>query len=137
MKPEAEAALSLAKFHLSEAQKIYEYGFHAVAARDGYLAALHAANAWLIHHNIKHKRHKRIEGAYNKIIKDDRRFDPVKKALTMGLALKERYDYGAKTDASGTTKKEADYMLQQAAALIDIVAKATLKPDNKPPAATL
>jgi len=99
MMPEAGAYLDKAGECLDEAQKIYEIGLAAVAARSAYYAAFHAAEAFIIARSGKiAKSHSGVRSEFSRLSKTDPTISDFSSFLAQAYKYKEIGDYGVGTN---------------------------------------
>ena len=124
MTPEAAEALATARQHLSDAKAIGGLRIAHVAAREAYLAAFHAAEAF-IHERTGRtvKTHSGLRTVFSRLAKDEPRLDP---AFTQFLAnaydLKSLADYADKP-AQRISPEDAAMTIETAEQFIAAIAR--------------
>ena len=95
MKPESAAFLEKSREFLIKAQGMLDNQWPDEAGRAAYLAGLHAAQALIFEASGEvTKSHKRVQGEFGRLIKDDPRFDAQLRAfLGRAYNLKAIADY--------------------------------------------
>lgn len=124
MKPETADYLAKSRECLDAAKKVNALPLPQVAAKEAYLAAYHAARAFVFESTGKVvKSHSGMRTMYAQVTKDDPRID---RALTslLGRAykFKEIADYGAGSQAV-VTVKEAQEVIELAERFVDTIVR--------------
>ena len=123
MSPEQLNALATANQHLSDAKAILSLGITHVAAREAYLAAFPAAEAFIESRTGRAvKTHSSLRSVLSRMARDEPRIDP---SFTQFLAnaydLKSLADYAAQP-ALKISAEQADSTVQTADRLIAAIA---------------
>jgi len=130
MKAETADYLAKARATVADAQQIATLPLPHIAAREAYLAAFHAAEAYIFEHTDKAARtHRGVQAEFARLA----RFEPrIGRELVafLGAAyqFKARADYAIGATASPITAVEADTAISFAMQFIDAIA-AILPPD--------
>ena len=130
MKAETADYLAKARATVADAQQIATLPLPHIAAREAYLAAFHAAEAYIFEHTDKAARtHRGVQTEFARLA----RFEPrIGRELVafLGAAyqFKARADYAIGATASPITAVEADTAISFAMQFIDAIA-AILPPD--------
>jgi uncharacterized protein (UPF0332 family) len=121
--PEAAETLATAHQHLSDAKAIRGLNIGHVAAREAYLAAFHAAEAF-IHERTGRaiKTHTGLRTVFARLAKDEPRLDPTfTQFLANAYDLKSLADY-ADRPALRVSPEDADQAIQTAERFIGAIA---------------
>ncbi len=123
MTPEAAEALATARQHLSDAAAIRGLRIAHVAAREAYLAAFHAAEAFIHDRTVRPvKTHSGLRTVFSRLTKHEPRLDPVfTQFLANAYNLKSLADYADKP-ASRISPEAAAATIETAARFIAAVA---------------
>jgi uncharacterized protein (UPF0332 family) len=107
--PEALGHLDKARNSLAKASGMIDIGYCDEAGRCAYLAAFHAALAFIFEQTGKApKTHAGVRGQFGNLTKNDPRFDvPLKKFLSQAYEMKTVADYDMITDVSVERALEA------------------------------
>ena len=124
MKVETADYLAKAKATLADAQKIATLPLPHIAAREAYLAAFHAAEAYIFEHTEKAARtHRGVQAEFARLARAEPRIGRELVAfLGAAYQFKARADYAIGDTASPITAAEADAAISQASRFIDSVA---------------
>jgi uncharacterized protein (UPF0332 family) len=124
MRPEAVAYLTKARQSLNEARIVLANDLAEAAGRAAYLAAFHAAQAYIFDITGKAaKTHTGLRTEFSRLAKDDARLGrPLSAFLARAYTLKTVADY-AIGDEVGITLDEASQAIVEAVAFIDGVSK--------------
>jgi uncharacterized protein (UPF0332 family) len=112
VKPQTGAFLDKSRELVANAEKMLAVGLNEDAGRTAYLAALHAAQAFIFETTGKKpsKRHSTVQGQFSQLVKDDPRVDDNLRAfLGRAYNLKAIADYetGPGSHLSPATAREA------------------------------
>jgi uncharacterized protein (UPF0332 family) len=121
--PEAAEALATAQQHLSDAKAIRGLLIGHVAAREAYLAAFHAAEAF-IHERTGRpvKTHSGLRTVFARLAKDEPRLDPAfVQFLANAYDLKSLADY-ADRRAQRVSTEDADLAIETAERFVATIA---------------
>jgi len=126
MKPEAQDYLKKARRSLENAQKIIRADIPDVAAREAYLAAFHAAEAFIVERSGRAaKTHRGVRSQFSRLAKDEGHFDRELLAfLGEGYDLKSAADYGVGAGADDISEEDAARAIAAASRFIERVAAA-------------
>ena len=127
MKKGTEEELTKARQLSAEARLILQAGFHAVAAREAYLAIFHAALAYLLEaRNERAKTHSGVHSRFAAAAKEDPALGPAMgRFLARSYEHKQDRDYGI---AEPIPEAEAQDMLENAEAFIARIEQALAPP---------
>ncbi len=102
MKQEVAQSLAAAQHHLSDAKSIFGLRIASVAAQQAYLAAFHAAEAFIFHRTGRGTRtHSGLRATFANLAKDEPRIPPAFVTfLARAYDLKSRADYATEPDVS-------------------------------------
>ncbi len=111
MKPQTDAFLEKGSELLGRADTMLSVGLNEDAGRTAYLAGFHAAQGFLFEHADKvFKTHKGVQGEFQKLVKDDARFDIDFRAFlgkTYNLKAIADYEIGPGATVSAAQATEA------------------------------
>lgn len=109
MKPETVDLIDKSRQTLANARTIRAAGVPEVAAREAYMAAFHAAQAFLFERNGRTpKTHAGVHGTFGRIAKDDPRLGPeLGRFLPDAYTYKEIADYAPKRTVTAADAVEA------------------------------
>ena len=124
MKPEAADYLSKARHCLANARGIAAAGFPDVAAREGYFAAFHAAEAYIFEQTGKAaKTHRGVRAQFSRLAQQERRIDTrLLTFLREGYQLKAVADYGVAQAIDAISPEDADSAVATAGQFVECVA---------------
>jgi len=122
MKPEAAQSLDIARQHLAAAVASARVPIAFVTAREAYLAAYHAATAYVVEQTGKAaKTHSGLRSEFARVARQETRIDPAfVRFLAQAHTLKSAADYGADPGAS-VSPDQANEAIEIARRLIDII----------------
>lgn len=124
MTPEAADYLGKARQCLDDARKIAGLMLHHIVAREAYLAAYHAAEAYIFEHTGKTtKTHRGLRSEFSRLARSEPRID--REFLTFlaeAYEYKSVADYGVGATATPITAEDARLAIETAARLIDRIA---------------
>lgn len=123
MTPEAALELAAARRHLSDAKAIVGLDIAYVAAREAYLAAFHAAEAFL-HDRTGSlaKTHRGLRTEFSRLAHAEPRIDPsFSRFLANAYEVKSVADYG--TEPASISSEAANAAIDTAGHMIDAIAK--------------
>lgn len=125
MKAETADYLAKARQCLSDAQAIAGLAIHHVAAREAYLAAYHAAEAYLFELSGKAvKTHRGLRSEFARIARTEPRIEREHLTfLAQAYELKSIADYGTGAAARPITERDAAATIAAAARFIDAIAR--------------
>lgn len=134
MTQEAVDYLDKARQSLKEARAIAGIGLSEAAGRAAYLAAYHAAQAFIYDRTNKvAKTHSGVRSEFARIAKDDPRVDRAFSAfLAQAYNLKTVADYAVGPGA-GVTIAEAEEAIETASRFVDLIVRLLNAPPNKAP----
>lgn len=123
MSPEQVNALATARQHLFDATAILSLGIAHVAAREAYLAAFHAAEAFIESRTGRPaKTHSGLRSVFSRLVREEPRIDPsVTQFLANAYDLKSLADYGDRP-AQRISIQEAEAAVQTAERFIATIA---------------
>lgn len=123
MTPEAGQALKTARRHLADARAVVTLGITYIAGREAYLAAYHAAEAFLHHRTGKiAKTHRGLRTEFARLAQSEPRIDPeFVRFLANAYEIKSVADYGAEPEAN-VSMEQASLTIETAGRLIDCIA---------------
>lgn len=123
MKPEAADYLEKARHCLRNARKIAEAEIPDVAAREAYLAAFHAAEAYIFEHTGRAaKTHRGVRNQFGRLALQEPRIAREFPAfLRVGYELKAAADYGIGATAHTISEAEANSAIDMAARFIGCI----------------
>lgn len=110
MKPPSDAFLEKARELLEQAEAVLRIGFPAAAGRAAYLAGYHAAQALIFEREDRVlKTHGGVRAEFNRLIKDDARFDIELRAfLGRAYNLKAIADYETGPNSTVSLERAAE-----------------------------
>jgi uncharacterized protein (UPF0332 family) len=125
MMPEAVDYLDKARECLAAARSIAGLPLPAVAAREAYLAAFHAAEAFVFARIGRAvKTHRGLRATFARLAKDEPGLDPAfVRVLADAYEFKAIADYAVGDTARPITAANANRMIETAAGLVEAVAK--------------
>ena len=123
MTPEAGQALETARRHLIDARAVVTLRITYIAGREAYLAAYHAAEAYLHHRTGKiAKTHRGLRTEFARLARSEPRIDPeFVRFLANAYEIKSIADYGAEPEAN-VSLEQANTAIETAGRLIDCIA---------------
>lgn len=123
MIPEASRALATARRHLTDARAVAALGIAYIAGREAYLAAHHAAEAFLHHRTGRiAKTHRGLRTEFARLARAEPRIDPTfVRFLANAYEIKSVADYGAEPGAD-VSMEDAHVTIATAGRLIDCIA---------------
>ncbi len=130
MTPEAAQQLGAARHHLSDAKAIAGLDIAYVAAREAYLAAFHAAEAFL-HDRTGSlaKTHRGLRTEFGRLARTAPRIDPsFARFLANAYEVRSVADCG--TEPASVSSEAADAVIDTAERMIDAIAKLLGATDN-------
>jgi len=123
VKQEVVQSLATARRHLSDAKAILGLQITGVAAQQAYLAAFHAAEAFIFDragHGTK--THSGLRATFSRLAKDEPRISPTFMAfLARAYDLKSQADYATAPDAN-ISREDAASAIDTAEQMIDAIA---------------
>jgi len=128
--PEAAQELAAARRHLSDARAIAGLDIAYVAAREAYLAAFHAAEAFL-HDRTGSlaKTHRGLRTEFARLARTEPRIDSsFSRFLANAYEVKSVADYG--TEPASISSEAANAAIDKAERMIDAIAKLLGTTDN-------
>ena len=125
MKPECRDYLDKARHCLANAAAILKTGIPDVAAREAYLAAFHAAEAYIFERMGKPaKTHRGVKNQFGRLALDEPVFDRDQlSVLTQGYDLKAIADYGIGPSLDAISSDAAGAAINRAQRFVDIIAR--------------
>lgn len=125
MKGETAAYLERARAILAEARAVAEIGVSRVAGREAYLAAFHAAEAYIFERSGKtSKTHRGVRALFNELARDDAGIPPeCAEFLSDGFDLKSVADYGTGLITPTISPDDAAEALEKAERMIRTIAE--------------
>jgi uncharacterized protein (UPF0332 family) len=134
MKVETADYLAKARATLADAQKIAALPLPHVAAREAYLAAFHAAEAYIFEQSGKvAKTHRGVRSEFTRLARTEPRIGrDVVTFLGAAYQFKTRADYSIGSTATPITDAEATIAIATTARFIDTVTQ-VLPPSLTPP----
>lgn len=123
MTPEVNQALETARRHLLDARAVVTLGITYIAGREAYLAAYHAAEAYLHHRTGKiAKTHRGLRTEFARLAQSEPRIDPeFVRFLANAYEIKSIADYGAEPEAN-VSLEQANMVIETAGRLLDCIA---------------
>jgi uncharacterized protein (UPF0332 family) len=134
VKPETADCLTKARECLDGAKQIAELPLPQVAAREAYLAAFHAAEAYIFEETSKTvKTHRGLRTTFSRLARNEPRISPEYLTfLARAYELKSIADYGVGPAARPITGDDAARAIETAERYIDTIAQ-LLTPGPTPP----
>src|SRR5712691_8683224 len=123
MKPEAADYLVKARQCLAGARTIADVSLHHVAGREAYLAAFHAAEAFIFERTGKTvKTHRGLRATFSRLANDEPRIPrECLRILADGYEIKSVADYGVGPAVRPITGDEAHSAIEAAGRFIDTI----------------
>lgn len=123
MTSEAERALATARRHLNDARAIATLGITYIAGREAYLAAYHAAEAFLHHRTGRIAKTRRgLRTEFARLARTEPGIDPAfVRFLANAYEIKSVADYGAEPGAN-VSMKDAQATIETAGRFINCIA---------------
>ncbi|WP_158920832.1 HEPN domain-containing protein [Acidisphaera sp. S103] len=123
MTPEAAQALETARRHLIDARAVVTLRITYIAGREAYLAAYHAAEAYLHHRTGKiAKTHRGLRTEFARLARSEPRIDPeFVRFLANAYEIKSIADYGAEPEAN-VSPEQANMAIETAGRLLECIA---------------
>jgi uncharacterized protein (UPF0332 family) len=120
---EASQALATARRHLVDARAVVRLKITYIAGREAYLAAYHAAEAYLHHRTGKiAKTHRGLRTEFARLALSESRIDPeFVRFLADAYEIKSIADYGAEPEAN-VSLEQANMAIETAGRLIECIA---------------
>ncbi len=125
MKPEVRDHLAKARQSLANARVILSVNLTDEAGRVAYIAAFHAAQAYIFHRaGATPKTHSGVHSQFGKLAKDDTLFDiALRRFLSQAYELKTVADYDVGTEMA-VSPERIEAVIEIATQFIDCVARA-------------
>lgn len=115
--------LRKARESLAAAQSIAAIALHSIAAREAYLAAFHAAEAFIFKSLGRTvKTHRGLRVIFARLAKDEPRIDPsYVRFIANAYEFKSIADYGVDEATPEITAEDARYAIETAASFITVI----------------
>ena len=130
MTPEIERELATARYHLSAAKAIIGLDLAGVAAREAYIAAYHAAEAFIqTRTGSLAKTHRGVRSVFARLAQAEPRLDPAfSRFLANAYEVKSVADYGGEPE--GVSSDAARAIIDTAERMIGAIAEVLREDDG-------